>query len=88
MPRFRKRPVEVDAIRWHLGNSADVTDFMGCSPIFGSDGQGRHWVEIPTLEGVMCAENGDWIIRGIKGEYYPCKPDIFDATYEPVDEGR
>jgi hypothetical protein len=40
---------------------------------------------IPTLEGVMLAVEGDWIIRGIKGEFYPCKPDIFEATYEPVE---
>jgi hypothetical protein len=40
---------------------------------------------IPTLEGVMVGTQGDWIIRGVKGELYPCKPDIFEATYEPVE---
>lgn len=40
--------------------------------------------EIPTLEGVMLAVDGDWIIKGVQGEFYPCKPDIFQATYEPV----
>lgn len=44
----------------------------------------RGWVEIKTLEGVMRADPGDWIIRGVKGELYPCKPDIFEATYEAV----
>jgi hypothetical protein len=39
---------------------------------------------IPTLEGSMCADIGDWIIRGVKGEFYPCKPDIFAATYDPA----
>lgn len=43
---------------------------------------------IATLEGVMKAQPGDWIIRGVKGELYPCKPDIFDATYEPVEDGQ
>lgn len=43
-------------------------------------------IKIPTLEGVMQANTGDWIIRGIKGELYPCKPDIFNLTYEPVEE--
>ncbi len=43
-------------------------------------------VEIPTLEGVMKASPGDWIITGVKGEKYPCKPDIFKATYEPVED--
>jgi hypothetical protein len=41
-------------------------------------------VTITTLEGVMRADPGDWIIRGVKGEFYPCKPDIFEATYEPA----
>lgn len=40
--------------------------------------------QIKTLEGVMTADKGDWIIKGVKGEFYPCKPDIFEATYEPV----
>lgn len=43
-------------------------------------------IEIETLEGTMRADPGDWIITGVKGETYPCKPDIFEATYEPVDE--
>jgi len=42
-------------------------------------------LEIPTLEGIMTASKGDWVIKGVKGEVYPCKPDIFAATYEPVD---
>jgi hypothetical protein len=43
-------------------------------------------VEIKTLEGTMVGEPGDWLITGVKGEQYPCKPDIFEATYEPVEE--
>lgn len=43
-------------------------------------------LEILTLEGKMTADVGDWIIRGVKGEFYPCKPDIFEATYEPAEE--
>lgn len=43
-------------------------------------------IVIPTLEGEHLASPGDWIIRGVKGEFYPCKPDIFEATYEPVEE--
>ena len=41
-------------------------------------------IEIPTLEGTMIASPGDWIIKGVKGEFYPCKPDVFDITYEKV----
>lgn len=43
------------------------------------------YMRINTLEGVMVASRGDWVIRGVKGEFYPCKPDIFKATYEPVE---
>lgn len=45
----------------------------------------RAWISIKTLEGTMRAEAGDWIIKGVKGELYPCKPDIFEATYEPAE---
>lgn len=54
--------------------------------VCATDGPGhRIGLSIPTLEGVMLAVEGDWIIRGIKGELYPCKPDIFEATYEAVE---
>ncbi len=49
----------------------------------GAEGE-RMGLQIPTLEGLMLGIQGDWIIRGVKGELYPCKPDIFDATYEPA----
>ena len=47
--------------------------------------KGLHELHIPTLEGAMTASPGDWIIRGVQGEFYPCKPDIFAETYEPVE---
>ena len=84
MARFRKRPVEVEAIQVDWDNAA-IAEFMGSSPIFGADTENNTWVEIPTLEGIMRANRGDWIIRGVAGEFYPCKPDIFEATYEPVE---
>ena len=49
---------------------------------------GEAVLHIDTLEGVMTASSGDWIIQGVRGEFYPCKPDIFEATYEPVEEIR
>ena len=56
-------------------------------PGSGPEGQeARIGLYIPTLEGLMVGTEGDWIIRGVKGELYPCKPDIFAATYEPVEE--
>lgn len=75
MPRFRKKPVEIEAVRWYGSNTAEVADFMASSPGFGSDGQGAAWVDIHTLEGTMRAD---------KGEFYPCKPDIFEASYDLV----
>lgn len=85
MSKFRKKPVVIEAIRLpERGESgqkvADLFDFInGCEWELSKDG-----LKITTLEGVMLASPGDWIIRGVKGEYYPCKPDIFAATYEPV----
>jgi hypothetical protein len=82
--RFRKRPVVVTAIQWTGANQADVADFMGASPTFGSGTDGRAWVDIETLEGTMRADKGWWIIRGLKDELYPCRDDIFRATYEEI----
>ncbi len=93
MPKFRKKPVVIDAVQW------DGTDkcFYSVIAPFVQNGRSDNLVGlrttllhdmlvIPTLEGEMRASVGDWIIRGVKGEYYPCKPDIFEATYEAVAE--
>lgn len=90
MNKFRKKPVVVEAVQW-------LNRQIVCPP-------GPEWfvdaeragiirlhgdtLSIKTLEGTMEAAVGDWIIRGVKGELYPCKPDIFAATYDPVDEPR
>jgi hypothetical protein len=79
--RFRKRPVEVEAVRFTGVNAQEVAEFTGQD---GRTVPGDGWM-IRTLEGEMRAEVGDWIIRGVKGEFYPCKPDIFEATYEPAE---
>jgi hypothetical protein len=85
MGRYRKLPVEIEAVCWTGDNAAEVADFMRSSPIFSSDGHGRAWVDISTLEGVIRADRGDWIVRGVQNEYYPVKPEIFAVTYEAVD---
>lgn len=73
--RFRKRPVVIEATQWFkLGDHSGVVEY-------GADGCG--WIE--TLEGGHVVSPGDWIITGVKGELYPCKPDIFEVSYEPVD---
>ena len=86
--RYRKKPVEVEAVRWD-GNLATIEPILTRSRTtevqqeFLDDA-----LYIPTLEGTMKAEVGDYIICGIRGELYPCKPDIFEATYEAVDCGK
>lgn len=81
MPFFRKKPVVIEAIQWTGENYAEVLPFIGTEvEVTGAMGA----LIIHTLEGPMRAEPHDWVIRGIKGEFYPCKPDIFAATYEPV----
>lgn len=81
--KFRKKPVIIEAIQWTGENIIEVMQFMApVRPVYlGNDEQ----VGIETLEGRMAANVGDWIIRGVAGELYPCKPDIFAATYEPAE---
>lgn len=82
MPRYRKRPVVIDAVQFTGTNLAEITEFIGEEPPTR-----HHGLMIVTLEGELFASPGDWIIRGVQGEFYPCKPEIFDATYEPVYDG-
>lgn len=85
--RFRKKPVVIEAIQYRpdLNNCNEVAAFIG-DPSMECDEKDHPnaTYAIDTLEGIMRANCGDWIIKGVKGEFYPCKPDIFDATYEPV----
>ena len=78
--RFRKKPVEIEAIKW-TGNVIKLRKFVGKDGYYFKDGDKLY---IKTLEGQHLASKNDWIIRGIKGEFYPCKPDIFQLTYDPV----
>lgn len=83
MPKYRKKPVVIDAVRW-TGNMADVIALVGHDLATAGRPHVSGSVAIETLEGVMVANPGDWIIKGVKGEIYPCKADIFEATYEEV----
>jgi hypothetical protein len=104
MPRFRKRPVVIEAMQFD-GEQESRNALLAWMGVSG--GTARHWAHrderrasngeisqsydpehltIATLEGKMRADLGDWIIRGVQGEFYPCKPDIFAATYEPAEE--
>lgn len=76
---YRKRPVLVEAVqRHHPGDHPAVAPVLGTDPVCGV---------IQTLEGRMRVSPGDWIIIGVDGECYPCKPSIFDRTYERVQGG-
>ena len=86
MAKFRKKPVTIEAVRWTGENLDEVFAFCNVSnPKQAILDLWRGEILIMTLEGTMRAATGDWIIKGVKGEYYPCKPDIFEETYEPVE---
>lgn len=88
MPKFRKKPVEIEAIQYkgYDINPIEVQVFIGD----GSwnwrwpSGGTKPELYIQTLEGELHVSPNDWIIKGVKAEFYPCKPDIFNATYDPV----
>ena len=83
MAKYRKLPVVIDAVEWNGANHLITETFMKGSEAYVDYSEYKLGViKIPTLEGVMDARVGDYIIKGIKGEFYPCKPDIFEATYE------
>ena len=81
---FVKRPVEVQAIQYDGTNFAAIREWAGQHVREISEMHAPLVLVIYTLEGVMRAGVGDWIIRGVQGEFYPCKPAIFEQTYEPV----
>jgi hypothetical protein len=83
MPKYRKKPVVVEAFRWLIDTAPQWfrdKDYL----VYVVDPNPE--AVIVTLEGDMRAKHGDYIIRGVEGEIYPCKPSIFEATYEAVDE--
>lgn len=96
MNKYIKKPVVIEAIQLKVNNFDDVCNFMGRTPEpkhnpdFGIDEHGNTnepylGVYIDTLEGKMFANYGDYIIKGVNGEFYPCKPDIFEKTYKKAD---
>jgi hypothetical protein len=85
---FRKKPVVIEARQntssWSvLGIARWIEGYGGTASINGSGGTS---LSIHTLEGLMQCDPGDWVIQGVHNEFYPCKPDIFEKTYEPVEE--
>ena len=105
MPKYRKKPVVIEAIQWTGENLREVLAFTGINRAYfgwpesagkthyglGRRGEPESHLWIRSLEGDHRAEPGDFVIRGVQGEFCPCKPDIFEATYEPVtdkEEGK
>lgn len=93
--KFIKKPVEVEAVQWTGRNAFSIMSFVGKQLDYQIPPNGMYrdhdnippeayTIVIPTLEGDIKASKGDWIIRGVKGEFYPCKPDIFEMTYERI----
>lgn len=86
--KYRKKPVEVEVWLFNRENLETVESWVrkysDKMTLFSQYGGEKIWIEIKTLEGVMKASEGDYIIKGINGELYPCKPDIFIKTYEEV----
>ncbi len=82
--KFRKKPVVIEAEQLTLENKDRALNFIKCN-CYADGTSDNPSIRIDTLEGEMTASLGDWIIKGVKGEFYPCKPDIFEATYEKVD---
>ena len=88
MPLFRKKPVIIEAKLFETNNDDGSHISYLVDWIIRNGGRSRHNntdITIDTLEGIMRASVGDWIIKGVAGEFYPCKPDIFKATYESVE---
>lgn len=79
--KYIKKPVEVEAVQWNGENAEEVLEFTNRTAEF-KNGE----MKILTLEGTMTVSVGDYIIKGVKGEVYPCKPDIFEATYTGFEE--
>ncbi len=89
MAQFRKKPIIIEAWQFTEENlengSLGPPVKAGMVTIYRPhNGVGEVFAEVPTLEGIMTITMGDWIIKGVKGEFYPCKPDIFEMTYERV----
>lgn len=82
MPQFKKKPVVIEAVQWTGKNVAEMNNFAA-GHIHGAVMPDSYFT-IGTLEGTHTASVGDWIIKEVAGEFYTCKPDIFQRTYDPV----
>lgn len=92
--RYKTKPCEIEAIQWNGTNLEEIKDFVGNSLIYDicdtawevEKGRPFVFMKIRTLEGDMQADVGDYIIKGLRGEFYPCKSDVFEKKYEIITE--
>jgi len=80
--KFRKKPVVIEAMQWNGDNIGELVMWG----LTGTYMLSNDRLQVSTLEGEHIASKGDWIIKGVQGEFYPCKPDIFEQTYELIQE--
>jgi hypothetical protein len=91
MAKYRKKPVVIEAVQLRWDTWSEMCDHAGVGKLVDGKPEGDQdgeaiGLDIPTLEGLMHANENDWIIKGVNGELYPCKPDIFEKTYEKIEE--
>ena len=86
--KYKKKPVVIEALQFvdKVDRVAELSEFMdNLELVVNYENPNNPVMKIETLEGVMTASEGDYIIKGVNGEFYPCKPDIFEKTYEPAE---
>lgn len=85
MKRYRKKPIEVEALQWNGDNGDAIERWCPHASVIWSGASQRLVIIVSTLEGDMKANIGDYIVKGVEGEFYPCRGDIFEKTYEAVE---
>lgn len=88
--RYKTKPCEIEAIQWTGSNLKEVLEFANKKILYDkviayNDELLGYEISIETLEGIMLASKGDYIIKGLRGEFYPCKPDVFEKKYEVIE---
>lgn len=91
--KYRKKPVVIEAVKWTGENYDEIKTFCRKDAFLAEEDTDGIWLKeavlcVCTLEGILKASVGDYIIKGVDGEFYPCKPDIFEKTYEKVEDSE
>lgn len=84
MKRYVKKPIVIEAVQYNGNNVQEILNFCGGTAVVGMLSE----ITIKTLEGPLHVSDGDFIIKGVEGEFYPCKPDIFEKTYDVVENAE